>query len=231
VVSMGDLAASGGYWISLAADEVIADAATVTGSIGVVTMFPGFYEAFGKLGLRSGGYSTTWLAGAADPRRPLDPRLAQLIQSGIDHTYVRFTGQAAAARKRTPEQIDAVAQGRVWTGAQALERGLVDRNGSFGDAIQAAAKRAKLADGQWQLGYVEVEPDRFDRLFLMLASQFGGLASWLPAADPAAEIADWLALARALLPGGIDGELAALLRLAAEAPPGAPLAHCLCEAP
>jgi protease IV len=231
VVSMGDLAASGGYWIGMAADEVIADPTTVTGSIGVVTMFPGFHEAFGRLGLRSGGYSTTWLAGAADPRRPLDPRLAQVIQSGIDRIYSRFTETAAAARKKTPAQIDAVAQGRVWTGAQALERGLIDRNGSFGDAIHAAAQRAKLADGQWQLGYVEVEPGRFDRLFLMLASQFGGLAdlgAWLPAAD---EAADWLALARALLPGGLDGDLAALLRLAAEAPPGAPLAHCLCEAP
>lgn len=226
VVSMGDLAASGGYWISLAADEVIADPATITGSIGVITMFPGFHEALGKLGLRTGGYSTTWLAGAADPRRPLDPRLAQVIQSGIDHTYAQFTARAAAARKKPQAQIDAVAQGRVWTGAQALERGLVDRNGSFGDAIHAAAKRAKLADGQWQLGYVEVEPGRLDRLVLMFASQFQAL---LPEPPAGADLAS--ALARSLLPGGLDGELAALLGLAAEAAPGTPLAHCLCEVP
>lgn len=225
VVSMGDIAASGGYWISLAADEVIADPATVTGSIGVITMFPGFNEALGKLGLRTGGYATTWLAGAADPKRPLDPRLAQVIQSGIDHTYAEFTGKVAAARGKPQPEIDAVAQGRIWTGAQALERGLVDRNGSFADAIHAAAQRARLPDGQWQLGYVEVEPGRLDRLFLMFASQFGALLPDL------ADAGDLAALARTLLPGGLDGELAALLRLAAEGAPGAPLAHCLCEVP
>lgn len=225
VVSMGDIAASGGYWISMAADEVIADPATITGSIGVITMFPGFHEALGKLGLRTGGYATTWLAGAADPKRPLDPRLAQVIQSGIDRTYADFTGKVAAARGKPQPEIDAVAQGRIWTGAQALEHGLVDRNGSFGDAIHAAARRARLADGQWQLGYVEVEPGRLDRLFGIFASQFGAL---LPGAADGGDLA---ALARMLLPGGLDGELAALLRLAAEGPPGAPLAHCLCEVP
>ncbi len=226
VVSMGDIAASGGYWISMAADEVIADPATITGSIGVITMFPGFHEALAKLGLRTGGYATTWLAGAADPKRPLDPRLAQVIQSGIDHTYAQFTGRVAAARKKPQPEVDAVAQGRIWTGAQALERGLVDRNGSFADAIHAAAKRAKLADGQWQLGYVEVEPGRLDRLVLMFASQFQAL---MPAAPEGAELLT--ALARTLLPGGLDGELAALLRLASDTAPGTPLAHCLCEVP
>jgi protease IV len=225
VVSMGDIAASGGYWISMAADEVIADPVTITGSIGVITMFPGFHEALAKLGLRTGGYATTWLAGAADPRRPLDPRLAQVIQSGVDHTYARFTGMVAAARGKPQPEVDAVAQGRIWTGEQALERGLVDRNGSFGDAIHAAASRAKLADGQWQLRYVEVEPGRLDRLFGMFASEFAGL---LP---DAADGGDLAALARALLPGGLDGELAALLRLAGDAAPGVPLAHCLCGDP
>lgn len=226
VVSMGDLAASGGYWISMAADEVIADPATITGSIGVITMFPGFHEAMGRLGLRTGGYATTWLAGAADPRRPLDPRLAQVIQSGIDHTYAQFTGQVAAARGKPQPEIDAVAQGRIWTGAQALERGLVDRNGSLGDAIHAAAKRARLADGQWQLAYVEVEPGRLDRLMLLFASRFMAL---LPQAPEGADLA--ASVVRTLLPGGLDGELAALLRLAADTAPGTPLAHCLCEVP
>jgi protease-4 len=225
VVSMGDLAASGGYWISLAADELIADPATITGSIGVVTMFPGFSEAMGKLGLRTGGHATTWLAGAADPTRPLDPRLAQVIQSGIDHTYADFTGKVAAARKRPQPEIDAVAQGRIWTGAQALARGLVDRNGSFADAIEAAAQRAKLAPDQWQLGFIEVEPGRLDQLVLMLASRLG------VSLEAASEGADLLTLARALLPPGLDGDLGHFLRSAAEGRPGAPLAHCLCGVP
>ncbi|MGR6743502.1 S49 family peptidase, partial [Aeromonas veronii] len=77
----------------------------------------------------TGGVTTTWLAGGFDPRRPLDPRLKATQQSCVDHIYARFTGLAAQARKSTPEKIDAVAQGRIWTGNQALARGLVDRTG------------------------------------------------------------------------------------------------------
>lgn len=225
VVSMGDVAASGGYWISMASDEVIADPATITGSIGVIAMFPGFDGALDKLSLHTGGYTTTWLAGAADPMRPLDPRLAQVIQAGIDHTYAQFTGKAAAARKRSQPEIHAVAQGRIWTGAQALERGLVDRTGSLADALAAAAKRAKLADGQWREAYIEVEPGRLDRLVLMLGSQFARLGT----ADEASS--DVQALAGALVPSLPLGELAALLRTAGGSAPGAPLAHCLCAEP
>lgn len=226
VVSMGDLAASGGYWISLAADEVIADPATITGSIGVIAMFPGFDKAFNDLGLRTGGYTTTWLAGAFDPRRPLDPRLAQVIQAGIDHTYAEFTGKTAAARGQTPAQIDAVAQGRIWTGAQAHERGLVDRLGSFGDALAAAAGRAKLADDGWRPVYIEVEPGRLDRLLMMFASRVReALApgALLPA-SPLEALAPWL-------PPGLEAEFGDLLRAAAEGRPTAPLAHCLCTLP
>ena len=142
VVSMGDVAASGGYWISMAADEVIADEATITGSIGVVALLPTAEGAMDKLGVRTGGVTTTWLAGAYDPRRPFDPRFGQLVQSVIDRTYLDFTALVAAARKTTPERIDEVGQGRVWTGSQALERGLIDRSGGLGDALAAAARRA-----------------------------------------------------------------------------------------
>lgn len=226
VVSMGDMAASGGYWIATAADEVIADPATITGSIGVITMVTTVDEAMAKVGLNTGGYTTTWLSGADDRTRPLDPRLAQLIQSGIDHTYDEFKAKVAEARGRTPEEIDAVAQGRLWSGAQALERGLVDRMGSFGDAIEAAATRAKLAPDSWQLGYIEVAPGRLDQLVLMLASQLPGLSTLAET-----ETTDWLALARSLLPPGLDADMASLLRSAAESAPGTPLAHCLCAAP
>ena len=145
VVSMGGVAASGGYWISMSSDEVIADPSTITGSIGVFGMLPTAEKLMDKLSIHTGGYTTTWLASGYDPRRPLDPRLAQVVQSSIEHIYADFTGKAAQARKKTQPQIDAVGQGRVWTGAQALERGLVDRNGLLQDAIASAAKRAGRA--------------------------------------------------------------------------------------
>ncbi|MBI3369637.1 MAG: signal peptide peptidase SppA, partial [Burkholderiales bacterium] len=169
VVSMGDLAASGGFWISMAADEVIADEATITGSIGVVAMLPSGEQAMGKLGLHTGGYATHWLVGAYDPRRGLDPRFEKLLQSSIDHVYADFTGKVAAARKTTPDKIDAVGQGRVWTGAQARERGLVDRTGSYADALKAAAARAKLADG-YRIQYIEPEPGRAERVLNLLCT-------------------------------------------------------------
>jgi protease-4 len=164
IVSMGSVAASGGYWISMAADEVIADPATVTGSIGVIALLPTADKAMDKLSLHTGGVTTTWLAGAEDPRRPLDPRFAQLVQSTIEHVYGEFTGRAAEARKTTPQKIDEVGQGRVWTGVQAKDRGLVDRLGSYGDALKAAAQRAKLTEGSYRVVYVEREPGKFERL-------------------------------------------------------------------
>ena len=98
VVSMGDVAASGGYWISTASDEIIADAATITGSIGVFALLPTGDQTLAKLGVHPAGSATTWLHNAGDPRVPLDPRLAQLIQSSIDHTYLNFTTR----RRRRP---------------------------------------------------------------------------------------------------------------------------------
>ena len=146
VVSMGDVAASGGYWIAMAADEVIAEASTITGSIGVFGMLPTAPALMDKVGVKTGGYRSTWLVGAYDVRRELDPRFAQLVQATIGRIYEDFTTKAAAARGTTREAVDAVAQGRIWTGAQALEHGLIDRNGSFADALKAARERAKLPD-------------------------------------------------------------------------------------
>ena len=142
VVSMGNVAASGGYWISTSSDEVIADAATITGSIGVFAILPTADKVVEKLGIHTAGSPTTWLADAGNPLRPLDPRFAQVIQGSINHVYGDFLNLAAKARKTTPEKIDEVAQGRVWTGLQAKERNLVDRIGSYGDALASAAKRA-----------------------------------------------------------------------------------------
>jgi protease-4 len=170
VVSMGNVAASGGYWISMAADEVIADEATVTGSIGVFAILPTAEKTMDKLGVHTAGTTTTWLADPYNPLRPLNPKVAELIQSSINHIYAEFTGKAAAARKTTPEKIDAVAQGRVWTGAQAKERGLVDKVGSYSDALQAAADRAHLGN-DYRVSYIEPEPSKFDRIFDLIGAK------------------------------------------------------------
>ncbi|MBC3862966.1 signal peptide peptidase SppA [Undibacterium jejuense] len=170
VVSMGNVAASGGYWISMSSDEVIADEATVTGSIGVFAILPTADKAIEKLGIHTGGTTTTWLADPFNPLRPLNPKFGELVQSSINHIYSEFTTKAAAARKTTPEKIDEVAQGRVWTGAQAKERGLVDKVGSYSDAISSAASRAKLGN-DYRISYVEPELTKFDRIFDLIGSQ------------------------------------------------------------
>lgn len=167
VVSMGNVAASGGYWMSMSADEVIADPSTVTGSIGVFALLPTADKALDKIGVHSAGTTTTWLRGGYDPTRPIDPRYADLIQQNVNHIYADFIARAGIARKMTPQQIDVVAQGRVWTGQQAKQRGLVDRLGSFSDAIKSAASRANIS-GSYSVSYIEAEPtgiDRFLRLF------------------------------------------------------------------
>lgn len=170
VVSMGNLAASGGYWISTASDEIIADPATVTGSIGVFALLPNGAKALDKLGVHPAGVTTTWLGGAGDPRLAPDPRFLALVQASVDHVYLDFTSRVATARKTTPQKIDEVAQGRVWTGAQARERGLVDRLGGFGDALASAAQRAKLAAG-YRVTYVEASGGRIERLLDMLGAR------------------------------------------------------------
>ncbi len=219
VVSMGDVAASGGYWISMAADEVIADEATITGSIGVVALLPSAEKGLATLGVHTEGYATHWLAQGYDPRSGMDPRFARVVQSAIDHIYADFTGKAAAARKTEVAKIDAVAQGRVWTGAQAKERGLVDRLGGFGDALAAAAKRAGLAEGH-RVVYLEREPGRLERLIAYLGAEVGAA---VPASSPLPVLPAPLATLR---------EQAAWLAEAARAgQPFAGFAHCLCSAP
>ena len=231
VVSMGDVAASGGYWISMAADAVIADPSTLTGSIGVFAMLPTAEGLMGKLSVNTAGYGTTWLANAYDPRRPLDPRLSALVQLAIGHIYADFTGKAAAARKTTPDKIDAVAQGRVWTGEQARARGLVDRTGSFGDALATASQLAKL-DKDARVTYVEREPSRLTRVMGLLGVQadMAGLMDAVlsplarQAAGPSA------ALANAVLPGW-QQEVGWLADLIDRRAPFSAVVHCLCTPP
>jgi protease-4 len=228
VVSMGDLAASGGYWVSMAADEVIADAATVTGSIGVFVLLPTAEKTLDKLGVHTGGVTTTWLGGAYDPRRAIDPRFVALLQSSVDHTYAEFIAKVAAARKRTPAQIDAVAQGRVWTGAQALQRGLVDRLGSYREALAIAAQRGKLAgadSGQFRVTYLEREPGRLQQLLEMFdGTVLEGLASRVDSLLPGAALP--LEATREM-----RHDLLWLAELTQQRQPFVLAVHCLCGDP
>ena len=240
VVSMGDVAASGGYWIATAADELLADPATITGSIGVVALLPTAEGAFDKAGVRAAGTSTTWLGTAYDPRRGIDPRFRTLVQASVDHIYKDFITRVAVARKTTPEKIDAVAQGRVWAGQDALGHGLIDRLGGLGDAMQVAAARAKLTVGH-RVVYVEAPPGRLD-VWLQRFGISDTVAPWLGLMDGLRAGLGLQAVAAALPPGvpqgvaqGIVQDLAAMAEAAA--PGGAStasqraLVHCLCRAP
>ena len=230
VVSMGDVAASGGYWISMAADEVIADPGTITGSIGVVAFIPTVNGTMEKLGIGRGGYTTTWLGGVMDLRQALDPRVAQMVQSAIEHGYSQFIGKVAAARKTTPEKIDAIAQGRVWTGQQALERGLVDRVGSYGDAIKAAKVRAKLADDS-RVEYIERKPGRLQQVMALL----GGDVAWAQQALASIGLASLAGSALPMVPPSavaeVQGDLSWLADVAARRKPFSAVVHCLCSVP
>ena len=224
VVSMGSVAASGGYWISMAADEVIADPATITGSIGVFTILPTAEKVSDKLGIHTGGVTTTWLADAYNPLRPIDPRFSSLVQSSINHVYSEFTTKAAQARKTTPAKIDEVGQGRVWTGAQAKDRGLVDRLGGYRDALASAAKRAKLGE-DYRVAYIERPVSRIERFLNMMGASTA----------QAVNIQVKLGLMEEVLPGGpmaqVAQDMAFLKDVADGRKPFAAVTHCMCGAP
>ncbi|MDP3669749.1 MAG: signal peptide peptidase SppA [Telluria sp.] len=224
VVSMGSVAASGGYWISMSADEIVADPATITGSIGVFAIIPTAEKIGEKLGIHTAGVTTTWLADAYNPLRPLDPRFTQLVQNGVNHIYSEFTTKVAQARKSTPQKIDEVGQGRVWTGQQAQERGLVDTLGSYRDALNSAAKRASLK-ADYRVAYIEHDTTRLERFFELLgvsaaqAMHFEVKLGLLPSVLPAGAVAD------------VSRDLAWLTDLAAARKPFAAVTHCMCGSP
>ncbi len=157
VVSMGSLAASGGYWISTASDEIWASPNTITGSIGIFGMFPTVEKPLEKhLGVRVDGVGTNWLSGALSPARPLDPRAGELIQNIINDGYQDFLKRVAEARKKPVAEVDRIARGRVWSGTDAKRLGLVDQLGGVDQAIASAAKRAKI-EGEPRVVWVAKE--------------------------------------------------------------------------
>jgi protease IV len=144
VVSMGSVAASGGYWIATPANQIWASASTITGSIGIFGIYPTFENSLSKLGVYTDGVGTTELAGYATVGRNLPPLAERSLQLTVENGYARFISLVAQARNMTEAAVDQVAQGQVWSGENALEQGLVDNLGSFDDAIAAAAELANL---------------------------------------------------------------------------------------
>ncbi|MFZ5653102.1 MAG: signal peptide peptidase SppA [Pseudomonadota bacterium] len=179
VASMGSLAASGGYWIAAEADEIWAEPTTLTGSIGVFGIVPTFEDSLAALGIHSDGTGTHALAGDLRADRPLSPQVEQLMQTSVEHLYRRFVALVAEGRDQDPAAVDAIAQGKVWTGRQAQRLGLVDQLGSLPDAVAAAARLAGVEDYE----QVPVEPPQGLReLVLRRLLEYGPLrgtgAAW-----------------------------------------------------
>ncbi|EII2546898.1 signal peptide peptidase SppA [Salmonella enterica] len=176
VVSMGGMAASGGYWISTPANYIVASPSTLTGSIGIFGVINTVENSLSSIGVHSDGVSTSPLADIS-MTKALSPEVQQMMQLSIEYGYKRFIILVADARKRTPEQIDKIAQGHVWTGEDAKANGLVDSLGDFDDAVAKAAELAKLK--QWHLDYYQDEPTVLD---MVMDSMTGSVRAMLPEA-------------------------------------------------
>jgi protease-4 len=182
VVSMSSYAASGGYYIAAAANQIYASPTTITGSIGVFSYIPTFQRSLEKLGVKVDGLGTTPLAGDMRFDRALGPVTKQVLQSSVDHAYQQFLRRVADGRKKTVEEIDKIAQGRVWAGVDAQRIGLVDHLGGLKDATDAAAKLAELGS-DYDVDYIETELTLRQELLMQIRSQavqVGQLAGLIP---------------------------------------------------
>jgi protease-4 len=199
VASMSSLAASGGYYIAMDADRIVASPATLTGSIGVFAMFPTFNRTLDKLGVHTDGVGTTALSGEFRGDRPLGENARSILQLSIEHEYRDFIGRVATARGKAIEQVDAIAQGRVWAGAEALDLGLVDELGGYPRAIELAAELAGLGD-DYEVDYRDIPSGFGEALGLRIgAGAVRMLGPLLP---------------RSLLPGLLPVQLSPVLRKA-----------------
>jgi protease IV len=221
VVSMGDLAASGGYYISAPANQIWASPATLTGSIGIFAVIPTINQTLSKVGISVDGVGTTPLAGALTIDRPLSSEASQLIQSQIDRGYQQFVDRVAEGRRETPQQIDAIGQGRVWAGADARRIGLVDRLGTLEDAVEAAAQLAKLT--RYQVQFVQPHLSWVEQLFQNTQARAAGAAASLLHAD-----AQSLGLAQ--VADRLDPTARDLEQLARFSVPGHLYSYCFCSA-
>ncbi|MDX2428254.1 MAG: signal peptide peptidase SppA [Xanthomonadales bacterium] len=215
VISMGNVAASGGYWMSMAADEVWASPATITGSIGVFGMLPTFGATLAKIGVHTDGFGTTEMAGKLRLDMPLDPGVGRVFQSTTERIYKQFVSLVSKSRGKTFEEIDELAQGRVWSGQQAAERGLIDKTGTFQDAIKSSARIAGLGDS-YQIEWIEPEQSALDQFFMDFMS--GAVARLnFTFSKPAMIPASWL-----------QGMLDDLQFISAQQGKFTVAAHCLC---
>ncbi len=164
VVSMANLAASGGYWVSTPGDRIFAEPATITGSIGVFAVVPSFERALGQWGVTSDGVKTTPLSGQPDLMGGLSPPVEAMLQANVENIYGRFVGLVAAARGKSPAEVDAMAQGRVWDGGTARQKGLADQFGGLDDALAHAAGAAGLKPGNWHPVYLGAGVDPYASL-------------------------------------------------------------------
>ena len=207
VVSMGSVAASGGYWVSTPADFIYAEPSTITGSIGVFGVIPSFQGTLQKLGVGADGVKTTPLSGEPDLFKGPSPEASQLIQTGVNAMYGRFLNIVAQSRHKTPQQIDQIAQGRVWDGGTARQLGLVDGFGKMSDAIAKAAQLAGLGNERG-VRYLEPQPSFRDQLIETLADRDNDDGSTAPAdafsilaRQPEEQLASVLAEIRAIMSG------------------------------
>jgi len=175
VVSMAGMAASGGYWIAAGADEIWASPTTLTGSIGVFGVFPDVAAGLESLGIHNDGIGTTSIAGGLRPDRPLPQAIADVLQAGVDHVYATFLDIVAKGRHLAPGKVAQLAEGRVWSGSDAVRLGLVDHLGGLDEAVAAAARRAGLED-DYGIRHIRTRPG----LREMLMERFLGEATaWL----------------------------------------------------
>ncbi len=185
VVSMSSVAASGGYWISMSADEIWANRTTITGSIGIGGTFPTFQRSLDRLGIHVDGVGTTKLAGQLNIGREIGPDMDGLFERTVRHGYELFIRKVAEARNRSVDDIDRVAQGRVWVGTDAQEIGLIDKLGQLEDAILSAAQLAGVEAGKYDVESLEMALGLAEQLVLRLTqvvspmlSIFGAIPSF-----------------------------------------------------
>ncbi|HEX7857439.1 MAG TPA: signal peptide peptidase SppA [Sphingobium sp.] len=171
IISMGNVAASGGYWISTAGQKIFAEPSTITGSIGVFGILPSFEGTLAKIGVTSDGVKTTPLSGEPNVTGGVSPQFDTIAQSTVENVYRRFVGLVATSRKLPGEQAEKIAEGRVWDGGTARQLHLVDSFGGLEDAIAEAARRAKLTGSDARPRYLDAEPDTVSRLLGSLSAQ------------------------------------------------------------
>lgn len=165
VVSMANLAASGGYWVSTPANRIFAEPGTITGSIGVFAVLPTFERTLAEFGVTADGVKTTPLSGQPDIAGGLSPEVSQMLQANVESSYGRFLGLVAASRRKSVEEVARIAEGRVWDGGAGRQIGLVDQFGGLDDALASAASLAKLKDGEWHAEYLDDEEDALSVFF------------------------------------------------------------------